>query len=140
LEGESEPVRFSIEERTFVLRKYKAERFNEINDMVGISKNLEFLQKKQLEAYYTLMDEVFSGDSEREGYVRTAELNPDSHRLMRMMDVDGAFRSFIDRAAPETERFLRTMLALSNRDTSVSIGYEQTDVSPASQNDRRMDY
>lgn len=140
LEGKTQSVRFSIEERTFMLRKFKADNFNKLNDISGISESFNFLHDRHVQAYYGLMDEVFNSKHEREGYKRTAEINPDSVRLMTMMDMDGAFRSFIDRAAPETTKFLLELITLSNENTSVNIRYEITDLPPSAENDKRTTY
>jgi hypothetical protein len=140
LEGDNRKIIFSIDERTFILRVYKAELFSRMNDIVGISRNFSFLSKRHTKAYYELMDEVFATKHERKGYVRTTELDINSVKLMAMMDVDGALNSFIADAAPELRSLLTDLIAISNADTSVSIKYEITDTPPSAENHKRTDY
>ncbi|MCX8227883.1 MAG: hypothetical protein OTI35_17580, partial [Sulfitobacter sp.] len=95
LEGIERHIDFSIEERTFLLRKYGAERFNDLSDILGISESLTFLLGKHLKSYYELMDEVFESETERSGYNRTATIDKDSVRLMTLMDAEGALKSLL---------------------------------------------
>lgn len=140
LEGIERHIDSSIEERTFLLRKYDAEHFNDLSNILGISESLTFLLGKHLKAYYELMDEAFGSETERSGYSRTATIDKDSVRLMTLMDAEGALRSLLVSGSPVVHGCLQTMLGLSNKDTSVKISYYRADTPPSSENTERVDY
>lgn len=140
LEGEKEQIVFSVTERTFFLRKYGGDWFSELSDMNGIAKSYSFLHRRHTEAYYRLNEEIFGDSGARKEYVWTAEVDLNSPRLAAMMDIDGAFRSLLNRSAPEVHNFLSRVVEVANRDTSVNIRYAVNDLPPAAENEERLHY
>lgn len=58
-------------------------------------------------------------------------------KLMAMMDTDGMFRSFLDRAAPDVERFAIELVGLANVEYETAIRYFTTDGEPSAANTQR---
>ncbi|MGC1506497.1 MAG: hypothetical protein WA782_20465 [Sulfitobacter sp.] len=140
LESMQKHIAFSVEERTFLLRKFGADCFNKMGDIQGISESFNFLHDRHVQVYYELMDEVFSEVTEREGYHRSGGIDPNSIRLMAMMDIDGGLFSLLDNSCLKVEEFLETIIELSNANTSVSLQYLLTDTPPSADNHKRVDY
>lgn len=131
LEGKNDHVTFTAEERAVLLRLGKAEFFNSINDMQGVSDSFTFLHARHLTSYYSLLEEVQSGAVERAGYAVTGALDRNSPRLIAMMDADGVFRSFLDRSATVVEAFTVELIEFANKNYGTGLGYFTTDTEPS---------
>lgn len=139
VQGFEKHISFSTEERTFVLRRLGSGAFSDLNDVLAISENFYFLQKQHEIAFLELMDEATDG-ADRKGYFLSGEISTDSLRLMKMMDIDGLFKSLLVSSQKTVRDTLHSLISELNELAGSKLRYESVHVSPTSKNVFRQDY
>ncbi|MFK7837289.1 MAG: hypothetical protein AB8B60_13805 [Sulfitobacter sp.] len=90
-------------------------------------------------AFYAFFDEV-ADDFDKDGYVLSGGISKDNLSLMKMMDIDGGFRSLLVRSHDEIHKFLKEVMLQYNALAGMNLRYERRDVSPSAENTERKDY
>ena len=85
------------------------------------------------------MDEATDG-ADRKGYFLSGEISNDSLRLMKMMDIDGLFKSLLVSKQKTVRDTLQDLIAELNNLAGSTLRYESVDVSPTSKNVFRQEY
>lgn len=137
--GFEKHIDFTIDERSYLLGRFGSESFNRLTNMQGASENFTFLQKKHSDAFYVLFDEM-AHELEKDGYELSGAIHKDNMSLMKMMDIDGAFRSLLISTHAEVNEFLIEIIEKYNVLAGTSLRYERLDLSPSAENSQRQEY
>lgn len=140
LEFRANSIDFSIDERSFVLRKYGGELFTTLSNMRGLSQSFSFLHERHRDAFYLFKEETTSNKTAREGYQITSEVDLNSDRLLALMDIDGALRSMLEHSTDALQKFYMKILAIYNQSSDIAIRIEVFEGSPSASNDLRVEY
>ncbi|MEX1662202.1 hypothetical protein AB4874_11160 [Thioclava sp. 15-R06ZXC-3] len=139
LEGLFPHIEFAVDERAFLLKAGGAELLNLASDAKGISESFSFLHEKHKEAFYELFLVYSKGIDERNGYKLTGSIDANSIELMKMMDIEGHFHSFLVRASSSMQVFTEKIVELNNQVSQKQIRYDLTNEMPASENTHRQE-